>query len=93
MRRGTDVTHRTSLALVALVLGSAARRAAACPDCSVARVVRASVFDGGFATHLLLIALPLLVLTVICALLYRIGRPVASAQRAPVIRSQEDSRS
>jgi hypothetical protein len=59
----------------------------------VSRVVRASVFDGGFTAHLLLIALPLLVLSVICALLYRIGRPADSSQRARVIHSQEDFRS
>jgi hypothetical protein len=93
MRPAADVTYRTSLALFALGLSYPPQRALACPDCSVSRVVRASVFDGGFTEHLLLIALPLLVLSVICALLYRIGRPVASAQRARVIHSQEDFRS
>lgn len=47
--------------------------ARACPDCSTARVVRASVFDDGFWTHLGQITLPFLVLTAISVRLYRIG--------------------
>ena len=58
-----------SFALVMLF----ASDAMACPDCVTARVVRASVFDGSFWTNLCLISLPLVVLGVITALLYRIG--------------------
>lgn len=49
------------------------REALACPDCISARAVRASVLDDSFWTHLYRISLPLLVLGMISALLYRIG--------------------
>jgi hypothetical protein len=78
----TAVIRRTSLALFAVAWCSGPQRALACPDCSVSRVVRASVFDGSFGTHLWLIALPLVVLAAICVLLYRIGRPAGRAERA-----------
>jgi hypothetical protein len=44
-----------------------------CPDCPTARVVQASVFDGRFWPHLFLVALPLLILGLFSALLYRVG--------------------
>lgn len=44
-----------------------------CPDCPTARIVRASVYDERFWTYLIAIVLPLLVLGLISALLYRIG--------------------
>jgi hypothetical protein len=78
-----------ALALIALVVISGPAQALACPDCSTSRIVRASVFDGSFATHLFLIALPLAVLAVICALLYRIGRRAAPAAPRTVSHSQE----
>jgi hypothetical protein len=58
--------------------------AQACPNCATARVVRASVFDEKFWTHLMLITLPLLVLALVSFLLYRIGleqRTAANTQR------------
>lgn len=45
----------------------------ACPDCSTARVVRASVLGEGFWSHLLMVAVPFLLLGALSALLYRVG--------------------
>jgi len=87
------VSRRTSSALFAVASLALPVRALACPDCSLTRTVRASVFDGTFGTHLLLIALPLLVLTAICVLLYRIDLRSAPPERPRVFRSQEDLRS
>jgi hypothetical protein len=50
-----------------------AATALACPDCTTARLARASVFDHRFWSHLGMIALPVLLLAGIAALLYRIG--------------------
>ena len=44
-----------------------------CPDCPTAQIVRASVYDERFWTHLFAIVLPLVVLALISALLYCIG--------------------
>jgi hypothetical protein len=49
------------------------REAFACPNCATARVVRASVFDADFWPHLAMLTLPLVVLGLISAVLYRIG--------------------
>jgi hypothetical protein len=61
---------RASVVVLFLVVPTQAH---ACPDCPTARFVRASVFDDHFGTHLMLISMPLIVLAVISALLYRIG--------------------
>jgi len=47
----------------------------ACPDCDTSRLVRAAAFDERFWTNLAALALPLLVLAVLCSLLNRIGAP------------------
>jgi hypothetical protein len=58
-------------ALMALLVAPVAL---ACPDCATATVVRASVFDDGFWSNLMMISLPLLVLGAISSRLYRIGK-------------------
>lgn len=50
-------------------------RAFACPDCPTTLAVRRSVFDNRFWIHLILITAPLLVMSGIAMLLYRIDRP------------------
>jgi MYXO-CTERM domain-containing protein len=40
----------------------------ACPDCETTRIVRASVFDDGFVSHLTLVSAPFLVLGALGAL-------------------------
>lgn len=67
-----QLPHTSFIAIVASVLVLSAP-AQACPKCSTAEIVRASVFDDRFWTHLLLIILPLVVLAVITAFLYRVG--------------------
>ena len=58
-------TATRPLVFVALVL--------ACPSCPTAQVVQRAVFDERFLGFLTLTLLPLLVLSVIVSLLYRIG--------------------
>jgi hypothetical protein len=67
---------RARLAAITAVLAGAlllTPEAFACPDCTTARAVRASVFDGSFGANLMMISLPLLVLGAISILLYQIG--------------------
>jgi hypothetical protein len=45
----------------------------ACPGCPSARLVRASIYDDAFWSNLTRTLLPLLVLGVVSAFLYRIG--------------------
>jgi hypothetical protein len=74
----------TSLAAAtsALVLSSA--RALGCPNCETARVVQASVFDASFWSNLTLLLLPLIVLGVIAAVLYRVGLEQPAKRQRPV---------
>ena len=44
-----------------------------CPDCPTGKTVRGLVFDERFGDHLFLVSLPLLILMLIAALLYRVG--------------------
>ena len=60
-----------------------------CPNCRTAELVRASVLEQGFWTNLIQITLPLLVLGVISALLYRIGLPAADRELDGVNRKAE----
>jgi hypothetical protein len=56
--------------------------ALACPNCATAQLVRTSVFDERFWDNLLVICLPLVILGLISALLYRIvGGPRLTSQR------------
>jgi hypothetical protein len=48
-------------------------RAVACPNCETSRLVRASVLDDRFWDNLLAISLPLVILGMLTALLYRVG--------------------
>jgi hypothetical protein len=48
-------------------------RAVACPNCETSRLVRASMLDDRFWDNLLAVSLPLVILGVITALLYRLG--------------------
>jgi hypothetical protein len=66
---------------------SFAAAALACPRCATALEVRASVFDDRFWAHLSFAALPLLVMGMIAAVLYRIGIK-AGDQRAAADRSE-----
>ncbi len=47
--------------------------ALACPDCPTAQVVRASVVGEGFWNHLVMVAVPFLLIGALSAFLYRIG--------------------
>lgn len=60
-------------ALVAFSAVSWCGSALSCPNCSTARVVRASVYDATFWPNLLLVLLPLFVLAAICRQLYGVG--------------------
>jgi hypothetical protein len=64
--------HRT-IGVVVVALSLWARIAGACPDCVSARLVQATVFDHRFWGNLVLISAPLLMLSVMCAWLYRLG--------------------
>jgi hypothetical protein len=46
----------------------------ACPDCAIGRQVRATLFDERFWPSLAAVALPILIVGVVSALLYRIGK-------------------
>ena len=48
--------------------------ALACPRCSTTDAVRAAVFGDGFWTTLAALLLPLLLITVVAAALYSLGR-------------------
>jgi hypothetical protein len=65
--------HSTVALSHAVALLLTAAEALACPDCPTAQVVRASVFDSTFWTHLAQISTPLVVIAGIVARLYRIG--------------------
>lgn len=53
--------------------------ALACPDCDASRQARSAVWsDPSFATHVAFMVLPLAVLAIVAALLYRIGHPGAA---------------
>jgi hypothetical protein len=54
-------------------ISSVSARALACPNCETSRLVRASVLDDRFWDNLLAVSLPLVILGVITALLYRVG--------------------
>ena len=45
----------------------------ACPNCSTAQAVRATVLAEGFWSHLVMVAVPFLLLGALSAGLYRIG--------------------
>jgi hypothetical protein len=53
----------------------------ACPDCENARSVRALALDDNLWTHLLTLALPLLIIAAISLLLHRGAGPVAETAR------------
>jgi hypothetical protein len=65
--------HRSLQPLVLLAGLLLATSALACPNCSTARVVRASVLGEGFWSHLVMVAVPFLLLGALSAALYRIG--------------------
>ncbi len=58
----------------ALLAGSLATTAVfACPNCSTAQVVKASVLGGDFWNQLVMVVAPFLLISFLSALLYRIG--------------------
>jgi hypothetical protein len=70
---GGSLTRARWAVMAAITICIWSAPALACPSCPTTRVVRASVFDDRFWPYLGAIALPLIVLAVICTLLYRIG--------------------
>jgi uncharacterized membrane protein len=65
--------HRQLQPFAPLAVLLAATGALACPNCSTARVVRASVLGEDFWSHLMMVVVPFLLIGVLSALLYRIG--------------------
>lgn len=47
----------------------------ACPSCPTALAARAALFDERFASHSVMVLLPLVVLGALAALAYRVGLP------------------
>jgi hypothetical protein len=75
--------HLPASSACASVSSALSAPAFACPNCATAELVRASVFDEQFWDNLLVICLPLAILGLISALLYRIGlgKPWFRSQR------------
>jgi hypothetical protein len=53
----------------------------ACPDCENARSVRALALSDNLWTHLVILALPVLIIAAISVLLYRGAEPLAGRDR------------
>jgi hypothetical protein len=70
--------------LLSLLMGSAAL---ACPNCATSRVVRASILDERFWSHLAMAIVPFLLIGALSALLYRVGLP--QRETAPARDGQE----
>ena len=65
--------------------------ALACPNCATGQLARASVFEDRFWNHLFVICLPVVILGLISALFYRVGRGDATFTPQRADRSKEST--
>ena len=67
------MSHRQLQLFAVLAVLLVTTGALACPNCSTAQVVRASVLGEDFWSHLVMVVVPFLLIGALSALLYRIG--------------------